>query len=63
MNITKISDLKKSSRTNKITDYTAETVEKGYIIAKRMDVVNKATQDDTELAIILYFSRYTRIII
>ena len=51
MNITKISDLKKSSRTNKITDYTAETVEKRLYYRERMDVVNKATQDaDTELA-------------
>lgn len=51
MNITKISDLKKSSRTNKITDYTAETVEKRLYYRERMDMVNKAAQDaDTELA-------------
>ena len=51
MDITKISDLKKSSRTNKITDYTAETVEKRLYYSERMDMINKAAQNaDTELA-------------
>lgn len=51
MDITKISDLKKSSRTNKITDYTAETVEKRLYYRERMDMVIKAANDaDTDLA-------------
>ena len=48
---TKISDLKKNSQTNKITDYTAETVEKRLYYRERMDMVNKAANDaDIELA-------------
>ena len=48
---TKISHLKNNSQTNKITDYTADVVEKRLYYRERMDMVIKAANDaDTDLA-------------
>ena len=48
---TKISHLKNNSQTNKITDYTADVVEKRLYYREKMDMVIKAANDaDTDLA-------------
>lgn len=51
LDITKTSDLKNKSQTNKIADSTAEAVEKRLYYREKMEMINNAANDaDIELA-------------